>query len=211
MAAAFSSTWKSLQAEANIERLIHEVIGESKITSIRLPIDPQLSQLQQCRRALLRLKWVFDSYRINLLRPSAEPTATVERTFLLRVILHIIHISCSVREFQVRNLDYALFRRIALETILAAVSVYLLSHPPLSFDEDDLLRSRIDELLDEWQKTQPLSDVECALQGIIVSILTSHQDGELDMNICGQMRFENDSVSICFAISFCPALWVAIN
>jgi hypothetical protein len=204
MAAAFSSTWKTLQAQASVERLIHEIIGESQIISIRLPSDPQLSQLQQCRRVLLRLKWVFDSYRVVLLRPSATPTATIERTFLLRVILHIIHTSCSIQDFQEKNLDYPLFRRIALETLLAAVSVYLLSQPPLSFDEDDLLRSRIEDLLEEWQKTQELSELECALQGIIVSVLTAQQEGDFEGNMHSQMRFENDMVSVFLVILFYP-------
>jgi hypothetical protein len=195
MAAPFSTTWKFLQAQAGAERLIYEIIGESQIVAIRLPSDPQLSQLQQCRRSLLRLKWVFDAHRISLLKPSAAPTATIERTFLLRAILHIVQVSSSVRNFQEKNLDYPLFRRIALETLLAAVSVYVLSQPALSFDEDDLLRSQIEELLEDWQRTQELTELECALQGIIVSVIAAHQDGDLEGILHSQIRFENDSVS----------------
>jgi hypothetical protein len=199
MAAAFSTTWNTLQAQAsNVEPLIHGIIGESQIVSIRLPSDPQLSQLQQCRRLLLRLKWVFDSYKVVLLRPSATPTSTFERTSLFRVILYIIQVSSSIQDFQEKNLDYPLFRRIALETLLSAVSVYFLSHSPLSFDEDDLLRSRIAELLEKWQKAQELSELECALQGIIVSVLSAHQEGEMEGNLHSQTRFATDIVSGIF-------------
>lgn len=71
-----------------------------------------------------------------------------------------MELGSSIQEFQEKNLDYPQFSRIALETLLTAISVYLLLHPPLSFEEDDLLRSHVEDLVEGWQISHELTDIE---------------------------------------------------
>jgi hypothetical protein len=204
MAASFATLWRTIQAKTNIDRFICEIIGDSQLLHVRLPSDPQTSQSQQARRLFLRLKWVFDSHRVLLLRPSATPTPPIEKKLLLRTILHIIDIADSVQSSQEKNLDYLLFRRIVLETLLSAVGVFLISQSPLSFDEDDLLQSRFSQLVEGWRETQDLSKLEFILQEIILAAITAHQEADSEGSQFALRRSEeNDTVRVALNEYFC--------
>lgn len=63
----------------------------------------------------------------------SDTKPTVKRVFLSQVALQIIELGSSIQDFQEKNLDYPFS---ALKTLFTAVSVSLLSYPPLSFEED---------------------------------------------------------------------------
>jgi hypothetical protein len=197
MAASFVTLWRTIQAEINVDRFICAIIGDSQLLHVRLPSDPQTSQSQRARRLFLRLKWVFDSHRVLLLRPLAASTPPIERSLLLRTILHIIIVADTVHGSREKTLDYLVFRRIVLETLLSAVGVYVISQSPLSFDEDDLLQSHLSQLVEGWRQAQDLSDVELILHRTILAAITAHQeDDSEDSQFAPLSSVDHDTVSV---------------
>jgi hypothetical protein len=191
MATAYVPLWRLLQTEPDIERLIFEIVGESQVLGIRLPSDKSLPHLQLARRLLFRLKLVFDSHRSLLLLPPT--TATIPKDWILRTILFIFDICSSVQQSQHNPLDYLVFRRSALETLLSAVSTFLLSQTSLSIDEDDLLQASIQKLGESWRHVQELSGMEQALLDVVAAALATLEDREFDYG--SSIKPDTESVS----------------
>jgi hypothetical protein len=191
MATAYISLWRLLQAETDFERLVFEIVGESQILGVRLPCDKPLSQLQLTRRLLFRLKLVFDCHRFLLLQRLAP--ATISRNSMLRIFLLALEICGSIHECQHNPLDYLLFRRNAMETLLSLVSVFLLCQSSLAIDEDDLLQGSIQKLRKSWRRVQDLSVMEQALLDVMTVALATLEDCDSDYG--SAMRPDIDSVS----------------
>lgn len=206
ISATYAALWRNLQAETNVDQLIYEIIGQSQISSTRLPTEPQISQLQQTRKLLLRLKWVFDSQRVSLLRSSLQLAAPIDRQFLLRVILHVMLLAGSDQPFEERNIDYLVFRRIALEALLSVVSLYLFSQSPFTFHEEDLFQSQLQQLVERWQQVQPLSETDSIIvDKIIPAAITAHQEGYFEGNRYLQVGMVEDAVCAIMHGIFCAS------
>lgn len=183
VSATYAALWRNLQAETNVDQLICEIIGQSQISSARLPTEPQVSHIQQTRKLLLRLKWILDSQRVSLLRSSLVTAAPIERQFLLRVISHVMLLAGCNKTSQERNIDYLVFRRIALEALLSAVSLYLLSQSPFTLPEEDVFQSQLQQLVEGWKEVEPLSETDSIIANkIIPAAFTAHQDGGVEVN-----------------------------
>lgn len=188
---AYVSLWKLLQNTPDIERLVFEIVGESHLLGLQLPCDKPLSQLQLARTLLFRLKLVFDSHRFLLFQNLR--TETLSRNWILRIIIFVLDICSSVERSQHNSLDYLLFRRNALETLLSAVSLLLLSQASLSFEEDDLLQAAFHRLKESWQCAEELSTTEQALLETMTSALARLEDCDSEHGLF--RRPDKDSVS----------------
>ena len=112
---------------------------------------------------------------------------------MLRIFLLALEICGSVHESQHNPLDYLMFRRNAMETLLSVASVFLLSQSSLSIDEDDLLQGSVQKLGKKWRRVQDLSVMEQALLDVMTAALAELEDCDSDHG--SAMRPDIDSVS----------------
>ncbi|KAF2463997.1 uncharacterized protein BDR25DRAFT_346915 [Lindgomyces ingoldianus] len=160
--------------------LLFEVIGASEASLVRLPNDPPYSQLRHDRQVLLRLQWILDAVCVSHPAPTLFPTAPpIDGPTILRIILFILKICTSNKTVGGSSLDYTIFRFVALDALVAATRVLLLSKYNVSLEEEDLVMTQIQALVNAWDQKRSLSLTEKAfLEDMLPgSIVLQYENG----------------------------------
>jgi hypothetical protein len=166
LAGSSSQPWTSLLNCDTIDDFISETIGQLTLQACLLPSDPPLFHSQSERRALLRLKWIFDSQQFGL---RATPLGKrLPRDTTLRILMYLISVGESSSAASTSSMDYSIFRRLLLDTILSAFRLFILVGSPTTMDEEDLVMSRISNMTQRWADVPEIQGVETALLSVLI-------------------------------------------
>jgi hypothetical protein len=142
------------------------LIGQASVEKNSLPSDPPSYQIQRGRRLLLRLKWILDSQRF-IIRFLNRSKNTISREVVFRLLLHVLAMASSETAAYPRHEDYALYRRVILDVLLSAFHLLMLIDSKVTMDEQDILRSNLENMLQRWRDVSELSPMENNLLGDI--------------------------------------------
>jgi hypothetical protein len=159
------SLWRELLETKNIETFLYELVGRADLSSLCLPTDSPSSLLTNERRFLLRLKWLLDSQRFaKILRPGRA--IPIDKDILIRLLFHILALGLNnggADGPRVSVVDQMVRRRLLLNGIVSGFRLLLMSGIAITTDEEDLLRSRLDDMVEIWNIQHELSSVELTI------------------------------------------------
>jgi len=185
---AHAAVWRSLVAMNQLDPLVHEVLGQAQIQATRLPTDPYNSQIRSVRQLLLRLKWIFECGCTDVSHLPHTSKLTFSGEEIFRLILHIIHLAGSESTTHEAHLDYSVFRQISIETLISVLRAFVSSKHTMTIDEEDLIKSQLEILVDSWRHRQELSRIESVLLTELIPLtITAFQGGDFD-NTLGLLR-----------------------
>jgi len=172
------SLWHGLVECENIENLLYELIGRATLLNINLLTGSYASIIGNERRFLFRLIWTIDSQRLAvLLWPQRK--ATAGRDMLLRLLFHIIALGSTngnTDGFKLSTIDWMVRRRLLLDCILSIFRLLTLTGVEITTDEEDALRSRLDDMVEDWNSQHELSLLERnILPDLIVNSIENHE------------------------------------
>jgi hypothetical protein len=200
---------------ARLKSLLFEVIGQSEILSINLPIDPPFSAIKHSRQLLLRLKWTLDAFNLSCFDPAQVLTIqSLEGSTTLRILLRILKLCSSESVHGTPPADYQVWRYIALDTMVTAMQVLLLTKYEVSPDEEDLVLSAIQQVVRIWGEARPLSASEGALLEHILpgSIGANHEEDSRVQQIPLEEALDYVSASVMDSPSVSPeSFWRLYN
>jgi hypothetical protein len=152
----YSASRRPLQAPRSLELLLFDTLGRAVILGNKTPLDSESHLIQTERQTLVRLKCILDVH--NLKWRSKQDTIRMSRDSILRVLLHIMAIGSSKKSF--RGLDYSICRRLTMNAILAAFEALNLWSQQITMEEEDFIRTGLDDLMDTWKNQQEVSEIE---------------------------------------------------
>jgi hypothetical protein len=158
---------------------LHETIGKSQVQTVRLPGDV-FSETRHTYQLLLKIKCILESHGQALKSEDGRRINTLDKSSLLRIILYIMKLSACKASPQESQLDYLILRRIALDSLVAAMR--LLEHQSdfLTLEEGDWVQTQLEELILNWEVQLKLSTAEkWILEELIPAAICNPKDSRL--------------------------------
>jgi hypothetical protein len=161
---------------------------------------------RRARQLLLRINIVFDIQRQHQTRIAFEPqnvgidgsVCSMECTF--ETIIYILHLGNNLEAPEapetpgISTSDYRLCRSLVLETFLCTFRVLSLQRKPLTFEQEDLLRRKVDDICHCWESQEPLLPIEdLVFRHLLPATLDDIQDhdGQSNLHFVACQRFSH--------------------
>ncbi|KAJ2891123.1 hypothetical protein MKZ38_000910 [Zalerion maritima] len=180
---SLSSIWGHLSGRMDTSSLLAEVVGSSSLSLMEMSKPSHAIVSRQVRRLLVRLRILFDFQRNNFISDIASASREPRDDFLLafdtcfETAVYLCHLGTLGTPETLGKSDYILNRSLALETLLSCFRLMCLHGTAFSFEQEDVLRERFQELADAWKKTGGLSVLEeLVLCDLFPSTISEIQD-----------------------------------
>lgn len=157
---------------------IHQVIGDSELSTVHLPTATQLQPgINHHLRLLLRLKWILQalSHTIPAERGKdlAQSLLNLNGDVLLRVLTYVCDVSGSVRPQRDAHSEYAVLRRVTLQFLTCAVHLLVRLKTSWTREEMDWVRDQIQETVQGWSRHVPVSLVEASIIKEVLALVST--------------------------------------
>jgi hypothetical protein len=195
--------YAQLHQRQDVSNLVAEIIGASTLDLFSTGATSHLWIHRLARQVLLRLQLVYDIQQAHQTRLELELELDraghewflASRKCDFETAIYVLHVGINLEAPDAPGIgkpDYGLCRGLVLGTFLSVFRALILHKETLTFEQEDLLRRKVEDLCKCWASHEPLLPIEDLIfRQFVPATLDDIQDhdGESNLHFIACRRF----------------------